>query len=244
MWALRSLPHRHGTDAPVAGADTGRTGHSSRPGSAAQPRRDDRGLRLVRCGQHHPRPAAGPPRRRGRAFRSPSWGAHLSPEKTLGWVTAPCRSTCPSNVDCPSYIFQVAEGHPFLATALVKRDNPLPMVIGRTCHHPCESNCTLQQVGQPIAINSLKRWAADRAEGLVPVAAGPTSVGPWGPAAGPHEAAEAETAEAPAGAGCAGRFTPRPPRAPRGRAPRWPSSALGRRVCRPGTTWRASGIAP
>ena len=116
------------------------------------------------------------------------FAAHLAgrtcpPEKTLGWVTAPCRSTCPSNVDCPSYIFQVAEGHPFLATGQVKRDNPLPMVIGRTCHHPCESNCTLQQVGQPIAINSLKRWAADRAEGLVPAAAGPTSVGPgaWPP---------------------------------------------------------------
>ena len=130
------------------------------------------------------------------------FAAHLAgrtcpPEKTLGWVTAPCRSTCPSNVDCPSYIFQVAEGHPFLATGQVKRDNPLPMVIGRTCHHPCESNCTLQQVGQPIAINALKRWAADRAEGLVPAAAGPTSVGPWGPAAGPHEAAEAETGESP-----------------------------------------------
>ena len=133
-------------------------------------------------------------------FASHLTGRTCPSEKTLGWVTAPCRSTCPSNVDCPSYIFQVAEGHPFLATTQVKQDNPLPMVIGRTCHHPCESNCTLQQVGQPIAINSLKRWAADRAEDLVPQAGGPTVVGPWGPAAGPHEAAEAQTSEVPVAA--------------------------------------------
>ena len=90
-------------------------------------------------------------------------------ENALGWVTAPCRSTCPSTVDCPSYIFQTREEHPHLATEIVKRDNPLPAVIGRTCHHPCEGNCTLTQVSEPIAINFLKRWAADRAEAIIDV---------------------------------------------------------------------------
>jgi NADH-quinone oxidoreductase subunit F len=94
-------------------------------------------------------------------------GTVCEEEKTVGWVTAPCRSTCPSNVDCPSYIFQVSEGHPRLAAAQVFRDNPLPSIIGRTCHHPCEINCTLNDVGEPIAINFLKRWAADRDHGIV-----------------------------------------------------------------------------
>ena len=85
---------------------------------------------------------------------------------THGWVTAPCRSTCPSTVDIPWYIFQGLEEHPHLATTIVKRDNPLPAIIGRTCPHPCESNCTLAPIGQPIAINNIKRWCADRAEGL------------------------------------------------------------------------------
>lgn len=93
-------------------------------------------------------------------------GATCPPERTTGWLAAPCRSTCPGGVDCPSYIFQVSERMPHLATAVVRQDNPLAGVIGRTCPHPCEGNCTLTQVDQPIAINSLKRWAADRAEGL------------------------------------------------------------------------------
>ncbi len=106
------------------------------------------------------------------------FAAHLEglvcPEpSTLGWVTAPCRSTCPSTVDCPSYIFQAMEEHAHLATEIVKRDNPLPAVIGRTCHHPCESNCTLVDTGQPLAINHVKRWCADRAEGIARIEHGP-----------------------------------------------------------------------
>jgi NADPH-dependent glutamate synthase beta subunit-like oxidoreductase len=94
-------------------------------------------------------------------------GLVCEPVQTVGWTAAPCRSTCPSTVDCPSYIFQALESHPRSATEIVKRDNPLPAVIGRTCHHPCESNCTLVDVGEPVAINFIKRWCADRAEGFV-----------------------------------------------------------------------------
>lgn len=106
------------------------------------------------------------------------FAAHLEgrvcPEpSTFGWVTAPCRSTCPSTVDCPSYIFQAMEEHAHLATEIVKRDNPLPVVIGRTCHHPCESNCTLVDGGEPLAINYVKRWCADRVEGIARAEYGP-----------------------------------------------------------------------
>lgn len=88
-------------------------------------------------------------------------------ETTHGWVSAPCRSTCPSTVDCAGYIFQALEEHPHLATSIIKRDNPLPAIIGRTCPHPCESNCSLAPTGHPVAINNIKRWCADRAENLV-----------------------------------------------------------------------------
>lgn len=59
-------------------------------------------------------------------------GCTCEPCATHGWVTAPCRSTCPSTVDCASYIFQALEEHPRLATNIVKRDNSLPAIIGRT----------------------------------------------------------------------------------------------------------------
>ena len=104
---------------------------------------------------------------------------------TVAWMAAPCRSTCPAGVDCPTYLFQSAEYMPHLAAGTVRRDNPLPGIIGRTCPHPCESNCTLTQVDEPIAINAVKRWAADRAEGL---RTEPQTVGHW-------ELAEADTAD-------------------------------------------------
>jgi formate dehydrogenase beta subunit len=144
-------------------------------------------------------------------FAAHAAGATCSPLTTHGWVTAPCRSTCPSTVDCAAYIFQALEEHPHLATTIVKRDNPLPAIIGRTCPHPCEQNCTLAPTGQPIAINNIKRWSADRAEGLAadrcasgcmadPTAgASPEVIEAAGGAAlvagGPHEVSELTTAQ-------------------------------------------------
>jgi NADH-quinone oxidoreductase subunit F len=144
-------------------------------------------------------------------FAAHAQGATCAPETTQGWIAAPCRSTCPSTVDCAAYIFQALEEHPHLATTIVKRDNPLPAIIGRTCPHPCEERCTLASTGHPVAINNIKRWCADRAEGLVddhcasgcmaePIAgATPDQVeaagGPGLIAGGPHEVSELVTAQ-------------------------------------------------
>lgn len=144
-------------------------------------------------------------------FAAHAAGTTCEPEATHGWVAAPCRSTCPSTVDCASYIFQALEEHPHLATTIIKRDNPLPAIIGRTCPHPCEANCTLAPSGHPVAINNIKRWCADRAEDLAddrcasgcladPTAgATPEVVEAAGGAAliagGPHEVSELTTAQ-------------------------------------------------
>ncbi|NLE73920.1 MAG: FAD-dependent oxidoreductase [Actinobacteria bacterium] len=112
-------------------------------------------------------------------------GETCPPITTAAWMAAPCRSTCPAGIDCPTYLFQAGEYMPHLATATVRRDNPLPGVIGRTCPHPCENNCTLIQADEPIAINAIKRWAADHAEGLGRATA---STGGW-------ELTEADTAD-------------------------------------------------
>ncbi len=144
-------------------------------------------------------------------FAEHAAGATCASFQTYGWVTAPCRSTCPSTVDIPAYIFQGLEEHPHLASTIVKRDNPLPAIIGRTCPHPCETNCTLAPTGHPIAINNIKRWCADRAEGLADdlcasgCMAAPThggdaetvaaAGGPGLIAGGPHEVSELVTAQ-------------------------------------------------
>ena len=44
---------------------------------------------------------------------------------------------------------------------MIKERNPFPTVIGRICPRPCELECRRNLVDEPVAINFLKRFAAD-----------------------------------------------------------------------------------
>lgn len=74
---------------------------------------------------------------------------------------APCVQTCPSNVDIQAYLRQVAIGNYEAAVRIIKDSNPFPIVCGRVCPHPCEAACRRSLVDTPIAINDVKRFAAD-----------------------------------------------------------------------------------
>ena len=76
-------------------------------------------------------------------------------------VYAPCEHACPLNVDAVGYIALIAEGRFAEALSLIRQRNPLPAVCGRVCTHPCETKCKRGEVDEPIAINALKRFAAD-----------------------------------------------------------------------------------
>ena len=80
-----------------------------------------------------------------------------------GLFRAPCQHTCPVGVDVPGYVGLIGEGRFAEATALVRERNPFPSICGRVCTHPCESKCLRGQLDEPIAIASLKRFAADTA---------------------------------------------------------------------------------
>jgi formate dehydrogenase beta subunit len=75
--------------------------------------------------------------------------------------TAPCQRTCPAGIDIPGYITHIREGNYRAAIELIKESNPLPLTCGRVCPHPCEENCRLGRVTEPVNINHLKRFAAD-----------------------------------------------------------------------------------
>jgi formate dehydrogenase beta subunit len=75
--------------------------------------------------------------------------------------TAPCQRTCPAGIDIPGYITHIREGNYRAALQLIKETNPLPLTCGRVCPHPCEAQCRLGRVGDPVNINHLKRFAAD-----------------------------------------------------------------------------------
>ncbi len=78
-----------------------------------------------------------------------------------GDCIAPCEATCPAHIDIQGYIAHIANGNPEAAVRLIKRSNPLPVVCGRICPHPCESQCRRGLVDEPVAINPLKRFASE-----------------------------------------------------------------------------------
>ncbi|NCO60464.1 MAG: electron transporter RnfB [Deltaproteobacteria bacterium CG_4_8_14_3_um_filter_51_11] len=75
--------------------------------------------------------------------------------------TAPCQRACPAGIEIPIYISKIKEGDFTGALRVIKQTNPLPLVCGRICVHPCEDECRRNMVDEPVAINYLKRFAAD-----------------------------------------------------------------------------------
>jgi formate dehydrogenase (NADP+) beta subunit len=82
-------------------------------------------------------------------------------EYTTGECTAPCQRACPAGIEIPVYIHKIAEGDYLGAVRVIKETNPFPLVCGRICVHPCEYECRRNLVDEPVAINPLKRFAAD-----------------------------------------------------------------------------------
>ncbi|MCM8797598.1 MAG: NAD(P)-binding protein, partial [Candidatus Omnitrophica bacterium] len=47
------------------------------------------------------------------------------------------------------------------ALAILLERCPFPGILGRICHHPCESACTRNKLDEPLAIRALKRYLID-----------------------------------------------------------------------------------
>ncbi|MDR1513462.1 MAG: [FeFe] hydrogenase, group A [Propionibacteriaceae bacterium] len=75
---------------------------------------------------------------------------------------SPCQQTCPARIDIQRYLTLVADGNIQAALRVIKDRNPFPSACGRVCPHPCEAQCRRNLVDQPVAINAVKRFAADR----------------------------------------------------------------------------------
>jgi len=75
--------------------------------------------------------------------------------------TPPCRATCPLHVNAQGYVALISQGKFKEALELIREKNPLPGICGRVCTHPCEEECQRQRVDEPVAIDLLKRFAAD-----------------------------------------------------------------------------------
>ena len=74
---------------------------------------------------------------------------------------APCRQTCPAEINIPLYIAQIRKGDYEGAVHTIRERNPFLLSCGRVCPHPCETNCRRGIEDEPISINQLKRFVAD-----------------------------------------------------------------------------------
>jgi NADPH-dependent glutamate synthase beta subunit-like oxidoreductase len=82
-------------------------------------------------------------------------------EYTTEECTTPCQRGCPAGINIREYIRQISLGNNRRAVQVIKERNPFPAVIGRICPRPCELECRRNYIDEPVAINYLKRYAAD-----------------------------------------------------------------------------------
>jgi len=82
-------------------------------------------------------------------------------EYTTDDCTTPCQRACPAGINISEYIRQISLGDYRRSVQVIKERNPFPTVIGRICPRPCEEECRRKYIDEPVAINFLKRYAAD-----------------------------------------------------------------------------------
>jgi NADPH-dependent glutamate synthase beta subunit-like oxidoreductase/NAD-dependent dihydropyrimidine dehydrogenase PreA subunit len=81
---------------------------------------------------------------------------------------APCQAACPAGTDAGRYVGLIGAGRYDEAYAVAAEVNPFPSVCGWICTAPCESVCRRGVLDEPIAIRTLKRFAAEHGQ-LPPV---------------------------------------------------------------------------
>ena len=90
-------------------------------------------------------------------------------------IEAPCTDACAVDQRVPSYMRAVASGDVQTAAEIIRSDNPLPTILGRACHHPCEPVCLRTHLDQPVAIREVKRYVTDNARPAAGKAMAPSS---------------------------------------------------------------------
>ncbi len=79
----------------------------------------------------------------------------------VGDCEAPCQFVCPAHMNIPLMNRLIAAGDFQKAIEVVKRDIPLPAILGRICPAPCEAGCRRKSIDGAVSICLLKGFAAD-----------------------------------------------------------------------------------
>lgn len=76
--------------------------------------------------------------------------------------TAPCKTNCPAHIAVQGYLKKAAMGQYDEALAIIKKENPFPAVCGAICARFCEQVCTRGGIDEPVAIDEVKKFVANR----------------------------------------------------------------------------------
>ncbi|MFI3210231.1 MAG: FAD-dependent oxidoreductase [Peptostreptococcaceae bacterium] len=74
---------------------------------------------------------------------------------------AGCVTACPMHTNVKEYMKLVKEDDGEGAIRVIRENLFIPGTLGRICAHPCEVDCKHAEVDNPLAIASIKRYAAD-----------------------------------------------------------------------------------
>lgn len=116
---------------------------------------------LCGLGQASPKPALSTLRYFEQEYRD-----HIHEHRCAGavcdsMVISACQHACPAGIDVPNYVAAIASGNYEAAVEIIREKNPFPAVCGRVCINPCEYKCRRGELDEPVAIRTLKRFAAD-----------------------------------------------------------------------------------
>ncbi len=78
-----------------------------------------------------------------------------------GDCEAPCTLACPAHASVEEYVRACRNGDFLESLKIIKKRIPLPMSVSRVCPRFCEKHCRRNIDGKPVAINDVKRIAAD-----------------------------------------------------------------------------------
>lgn len=81
---------------------------------------------------------------------------------------APCNERCPVGIDIEGYMNLVRQDRMEEAIDVLLRENPMPAVTGRVCHHPCELACNRDTYDEGVAIHAVERALGDHWLAMAP----------------------------------------------------------------------------
>lgn len=90
--------------------------------------------------------------------------AHVEADRCYFCYDAPCMNACPTSIDIPLFIREIATGNPLGAAETIFEQNILGGMCARVCptEQLCEEACVREAAeGKPVKIGQLQRYATD-----------------------------------------------------------------------------------